>query len=120
VHIDVRSCGAVDVLHVSGRMTGRRLADRLRAEFARLLEGDTLIFVLNLVDVADVDSGFLGELIACRERVRKRGGCVKLVLNRWMLDLLAAGGLDSLFEVFREEDDALDSFSPVSETAGIP
>jgi anti-anti-sigma regulatory factor len=62
----------------------------------------------------------LGELVACRERARKHDGIIKLVLNPKQRDFLVSTRVDQLFEIFRDEDEALDSFDAWTTTAGIP
>jgi anti-anti-sigma factor len=120
VQIDVRTRGSVIVLDVSGRMVGGEVGTRLHDELAKLLEVGEPLLVLNLRGVGVIDSEGLGELIACRERVRHGGGVVKLLPTGPIRDLMDASGLSSLFQVYDDEDAALDSFSASCETAGIP
>lgn len=108
------------MLDVSGRMVGGEVGTRLHDELAKLLEVGEPLLVLNLGGVGAIDSEGLGELVACRERVRHGGGVVKLVAIGRTRDLLDASGLSTLFDVFDDEDAALDGFSASCETAGIP
>ncbi len=118
--IDVRARGAVDVVDVRGDLTRgpelKGLRDRLRG----LLAAGESLLVLNLREVSDLDSYALGELVIWRERIRKRDGVIKLVLPAPVYDLFVATRLDSLFEIFRDEEAALDGFAAETETAGIP
>jgi anti-anti-sigma regulatory factor len=119
VKIEVRMLGPVDVVVVSGATRGAgdmTIRDRL----AQLLEAGESLFILNLTQGPTFDSQLLGELVAVRERVRKHLGVIKLVLTPKQHDLLLAGRLDSLFETYPSEDDALESFDPLYSTAGIP
>jgi anti-anti-sigma regulatory factor len=117
--INVRTCGAVDVLSVSGPVTAGGPA-KLRVALEPWLNCEDSFLVLNLSGVTGAGSGFLGELVACREHVRKHGGRIALVAGPRLSTLLSEARLDALFDVFPDEDGALDSFSPVAETAGIP
>jgi anti-anti-sigma factor len=119
MQIRVRARGVVDVLDVSGRPNDRNVSV-LRERVRELIEAGEPLLVLNLADVPDVDSTWLGELVACRERVRKHDGVIKIVANHGPRDLLVVSGLDRLFEIYHDEEQALDSFSPESETAGVP
>jgi len=117
--IEVRTQGPVDVVVVSGTALGAHdtaIHDRL----AQLLEAGESLFILNLTEGPTFDSQLLGELVAGNERVRKNFGVIKLVLTAEQHNLLVASRLDSLFETYQNEDDALESFDPLYSTAGIP
>lgn len=120
LHVDVRTRGVVDIVDVSGATNPHRCDATILRLVTTLLESGSCLFVLNLTGTLLLDSALLGEVVACRERVRRRGGVTTLVLTSEQTDLLMAGGLDSLFEVFPDEDAALDSFAANSATAGIP
>lgn len=119
MEIRVRSRGVVDVLDLRGR-PGVRNVSVLRKRVRTLVDAGEPLLVLDLSRVNDLDSAWLGELVACRERVRKHDGVIKIVANHGPRDLLVASGLDRLFEIYHDEEQALDSFSPESETAGVP
>ena len=120
LEVDVRTRGVVDIVDVSGTANPHRCDATILQRVTRLLESGSSLFVLNLTCATALDSALLGEVVACRERVRKRGGVTTLVLTPEQADLLIAGGLDSLFEIFLDEDVALDSFAARNATAGIP
>ena len=119
MEIRVRPRGVVDVLEVSGR-PGVRNVSTLRKRVQALIEAGEPLLVLDLGRVPDLDSAWIGELVACRERVRKHDGVIKIVANDRPRDVLVCSGLDRLFEIYHDEEQALDSFSPESETAGVP
>jgi len=120
VRIDVRRRGSVVVLDVAGKMVAGQVGTRLHDELAELIEVGEPLLVVNLRGIGAIDSAGLGELVACRERVRHGGGVVKLVLSGPVRELLDTAGLAGLFQVFDDEDAALDSFPAACETAGIP
>ena len=62
----------------------------------------------------------LGQLVACREHARAHDGLIKLVVTPEQRGLVVAARLDYLFETYRDEEEALDSFQPSDTTAGIP
>lgn len=120
MHVEIRKSGPVDVLEIRGRMIGESGARALREKVHDLLrEGDPL-FVVNLSGLTQMDSASLGELVACREHVRKRSGVMKLVLTGRPYDLFMTTRLDYLFEIYTDEQQALASFDPETMTAGIP
>ena len=120
LHAGVRTRGGVDIVDVSGVANPHHCDATVLRQVTRLLESGSCLFVLNLTRALVLDSALLGEVVACRERIRKRGGVTTLLLTSEQADLLMAGGLDALFEIFLDEDVALDSFAATSATAGIP
>jgi anti-sigma B factor antagonist len=68
-------------------------------------------FLLNLAGVDYVDSDGMGELVRCFTTVRQRGGEMKLVqVNKRVADLLQITRLNTLFEIYGEEQVALRAF----------
>jgi len=120
MQVDVRQRGSIEVIDIRGEAEPRNGEGILRERLAPLMDAGECLFILNITRGPVLDSGFLGELVACRERVRKRHGVIKLVLTRGQRDLIVASRLDALFETFQDEDDALDSFLAENTTAGIP
>lgn len=119
MQLRVRTRGVVDVIDVRGIPSARNV-DVLRERVRELIRVGEPLLVLNLARVSGLDSAWLGELVACRERLRKHSGTIKLVAGRPLRDLFVASGLDGLFEIHDDEDAALDSFDPESATAGVP
>jgi anti-sigma B factor antagonist len=68
-------------------------------------------FLLNLAGVDFIDSDGMGELVRCYSVVRQRGGEMKLVhVNKKVQDLLQITRLNTLFEIYSEEQVALQAF----------
>ena len=60
-----------------------------------------------------IDSTGLGALVICATSARKSGGNVKLVnLNKRNVELLVMTRLATAFEIFNDEQDAINSFYP--------
>jgi len=118
--IDMHRRGQVEVLTLSGGPLGDEDAASLRLELERRLIAGGFLFIIDLGGVDRVGSAFLGELVAGRERVRKQDGTMKLVASARVRDQLVLAWLDRLFEIYRDEEEALDSFVGESATAGIP
>lgn len=84
----------------------RELCSRLSSEGKRNL-------VLDLANVDFIDSTGLGALVICATSLRKAGGNVKLLnLNRRNIELLVMTKLATVFEIFTDEQDAINSYYP--------
>jgi anti-anti-sigma regulatory factor len=111
--IDVRRRGSMQIVDVSGD-------DPVRERIEDLIDRGENLIVVDLTRKPDLDSVVLGQLVACREHARKHDGVIKLVVTASQRELVVATRLDYLFETYRDEDEALDSFLPRDTTAGIP
>ena len=108
-----REIEGVRVLDLKGRLTvGDEVAllrEKLKGETAA---GQKMV-VLNLQDVDYIDSTGLGSLVICYTSLQKAGGALKLVnLNRRNIELLVLTKLTTVFEIFNDEQDAVNSFFP--------
>jgi anti-sigma B factor antagonist len=69
--------------------------------------------VFNLGGVDYIDSTGLGALVVCSTSLRKNSGNVKLLnLNRRNIELLVMTKLATVFEIFNDEQDAVNSYFP--------
>ena len=118
--ITPRREGSVDILDLEGRLTFGPPSEALRGEIKQRLEAGQTLFALDLTRVPYVDSTGLGELVACRESVRKRDGVIKLVASGKTYDICLITGMDCLFVIFHEEDKALASFDSENGPSGNP
>ena len=76
--------------------------------------------LLNMLDVDYVDSTGLGALVMCSTQLRNASGVVKLVnVNRRNIELIVTTKIDSIFEVFDDETDAINSFFPGRKIKGF-
>ena len=67
--------------------------------------------VLNLEKVRFIDSAGLGELIACKKRTVERGGDIKLLRPVGQVkDVLVGTLLTEVFEIYDDEDGAVNAF----------
>jgi len=119
MEIQVHTRGLVDVIEIRGCPSHRNVS-RIHEVVGRLIEKGEPFLVADLSHVPDLDSTWLGALVACRERTRRHGGTIKIVAQGRCRDLFAASCLDRVFEVYRDQDEALDSFDPECATAGVP
>lgn len=110
VQIARRDVGTVTVLDLKGKLAGEagltlsNMVDTLVADGRRQL-------VLNLGNVSFVDSGALGTLLSLRSAVGGEDGAVKLLnVNSRISDLLVTTKLETVFDTYESESDALESF----------
>lgn len=71
---------------------------------------------LNLAGVDYIDSTGLGTMVICYTSLQKSGGALKLYnLNRRNIELLLLTKLSTVFHIFGEEQEAINSFFPERE-----
>jgi anti-sigma B factor antagonist len=111
--IQQREREGVIVLDVKGRITVGAESGALRDKVAELNAAGRRNIILNLADVDYIDSTGLGALVISVTTVRKSGGNLKLLnLNRRNIELLVMTKLATVFEIFNDEQDAVNSFYP--------
>jgi anti-sigma B factor antagonist len=102
----------ITILHADGRITAKE-AGVLREKIGELLAAGQVRVILDMASVDYVDSTGLGAMVICFTQLKKAGGELKLMrLNRRNVELLALTKLHTVFEVFADEQDAVNSFIP--------
>ncbi len=110
--IKERQSGGVTVLDLSGKITIGEGSVQLREEVRKLLEEGRNKILLNLGDVAYVDSSGIGELVSSYTTTSSRGGQLKLLnLTKKIQDLLMITKLLTVFETFDNEEEGVNSFN---------
>ena len=100
------------LLDMKGRLVAGEEAAKLRDSIKEIATGP-LNVILNLEAVDYIDSTGLGGLVICFTTVRKAGGTIKLLnLTRRNIELLVLTKLETVFEVFVDEQDAINTFFP--------
>jgi len=113
LEIQQREREGVTILDLDGRITVGPEATALREKVAAASAAGSKNLVFNLKDVDYIDSTGLGALVICATSVRKNGGNVKLLnLNRRNIELLVMTKLATVFDLFADEQDAVNSFFP--------
>jgi anti-sigma B factor antagonist len=102
----------IAILHLKGRLTvGEASSIREKVTEVIAAGGKNVIFDLGHVDY--IDSTGLGSMVICYTTIKKQGGALKLVNpNKRNIELLLLTKLHTIFEVFSEEQDAVNSFFP--------
>jgi anti-sigma B factor antagonist len=103
----------VTILEMKGRITVGPEATALRGAVAAAVAEGVRKLVFDLAQVDFIDSTGLGAVVMCSTTMRKAGGAVKLLnLNRRNVELLVMTKLATVFEIFSDEQDAVNSFFP--------
>ncbi|MBI1899452.1 MAG: STAS domain-containing protein [Acidobacteria bacterium] len=111
--IEQREREDIVILDIRGRLTVGEEASQLREVIRRLVEGRSNRIILNLAEVDYIDSTGLGALVVCYTSVKKSGGALKVLnLSERNIELLVLTKLSTVFEIFTDEQDAVNSFFP--------
>jgi anti-sigma B factor antagonist len=101
------------IFELKGRITAGPEATSLRDHVTVASQAGNKNFILNLSGVDYIDSTGLGALVICATSLRKNEGNVKLLnLNRRHIELLVMTKLATVFEIFSDEQDAVNSYYP--------
>jgi anti-sigma B factor antagonist len=112
MEINERIIGALTVLDLSGKLTISDGAQLLKDKSESLAFQGRKQIIVNLAAVPYIDSGGLGQLVACYTTLTKAGGRLTLLnLNAKNHDLLSITKLVSVFETFDTEREAIESYS---------
>jgi anti-sigma B factor antagonist len=108
--LSVRNVDGVAVVDCAGRIIFGDEAASLRETVKQVIPENQRI-VLNLANITYIDSGGLGTLVALYTTARSAGGNIKLAsLTTRVGDLLQVTKLLTVFDVYDDEKQALDSF----------
>ena len=103
----------IRILDLRGQLKAGDSESTLRSAIYALARENVVNIVLNLAEVTKIDSSGLETLILCHTKIRKRGGALKLArLHIEHLSLNVLTRLNTVFEVFVDEQDAVNSFFP--------
>jgi anti-sigma B factor antagonist len=117
LEINEREREGITILELAGRISVGPEASALREKVAELGAVGKRNLALELSGVDFIDSTGLGVLVMCATTARKSGGNVKLVnLNRRNVELLVMTKLATVFEIFSDEQDAINSYFPDRKT----
>ena len=109
--IDIRTLGDLKLLKIRGRITLGLGVDRLRDTLENLLVGGSNQWVLDISDVAMIDSSGIGLLVRYLTAAKQEGGALKLLNpTKFAMQSLKMIGILNLFEVYEDQEAALSSF----------
>jgi anti-sigma B factor antagonist len=112
VKINERIVGALTILDLTGKLTIDDGAELLKDKTESLAFQKRTHLIVNLASVPYIDSGGLGQLVACYTTAKRAGGRLTLLnVNTKNHDLLSITKLVSVFETFDTEREAVESYS---------
>ena len=113
LEINEKAIEGVTILDLKGRITMGEEVTKFRQHIQTLAKGEKPKLILNMQHVDYIDSTGLGAVVMSATALGKAGGVVKLLhLNRRNIELLIATKLTTIFEIFADEQDAVNSFFP--------
>ncbi|HET9319328.1 MAG TPA: STAS domain-containing protein [Bryobacteraceae bacterium] len=113
LEIQQRDREGVLILDLNGRLTVGPEVSIFRDRMQKLIDTGSRQIVLDLQQVDYIDSTGLGALVMCYTSLQRAGGAVKLLnLSRRGIQLLVMTKLTTIFEVFDDEQNAINSFFP--------
>jgi len=113
LEIQQREREGVVIVGLEGRITVGPESSALRDKVSALAAEGSRNIVLDLAGVDYIDSTGLGALVICATSLRKSGGNVKLLnLTPRSIELLVMTKLATVFEIFTDETEAVNSFFP--------
>jgi len=102
----------VVILSLKGRITAGE-SNALREKVDQAIAAGHVNVIFDLTQVDYVDSTGLGGMVICYTTLKRNNGILKLVNpNKRNVELLALTKLHTIFEVFTEVQDAVNSFFP--------
>lgn len=111
--IQQREREGVSILDLNGRLTVGGEVSTFRERLQKLIDSTRTNIILNLKGVDYIDSTGLGALVMSYTSLQRAGGKIKLLnLSRRGIELLVMTKLTTIFEVFDDEQNAINSFFP--------
>jgi len=113
LQIQQRDREGITLVDMKGRLVAGDEVGAFRDSIEQLAKVGAPKIILNMREVDYIDSMGLGTMVMCCTRLKKAGGIAKLSqLNRRNLELLLLTRIDTIFEVFDDETEAVNSFFP--------
>ena len=113
MEIRLREREGIRIADLEGALVLGGATSTFRDTLNELLRSSSTRVILNLAGVDYIDSTGLGLLVVCATDFRKAGGDIKLVnLAPRHMELLVVTKLETVFETFDNEQDAVNSFFP--------
>lgn len=108
-----RELEGITILSLNGRLVAGSEVSELRERFEALISEKIVRIILDLANVHRIDSSGLGVLVQGHSLFKSAGGTLKLLnVNQRGAQLLILTRLSTLFEIFNDEQSAINSFFP--------
>jgi anti-sigma B factor antagonist len=111
--IQQREREGIVILDLKGRLVVGESIAGLRERIRELSDSGSINVILNLKEVDYIDSTGLGGLVISYTTLKKAGGALKVLnLSKRTVELLILTKLSTVFEMFDDEQEAVNSFFP--------
>ena len=113
LRLSQRDKEGIRILDMRGHLKAGDSESNLRTTINAFVKANALNIILNLAEVTRIDADGLEALVFCYTQIRRHDGALKLArLNIEHLSLNVLTKLNTVFEVFVDEQDAVNSFFP--------
>ena len=113
LEIQERQREGIVILDLKGRITSGPEAGAFREAASAVAARPNPNLILNMASVDYVDSTGLGAMVMVATTIKRHDGKTKLLnLNKRNIELLVMTKLATIFEIFNDEQDAVNSFFP--------
>lgn len=120
ITIEERIVSGVTVIDVAGKIAIGESNRQLHDSIKRLVAEGKNQIIVNLAKVSHIDSSGLGELVSGYTTLKAAGGALKLVnVNDRVTNLMTITKLYTVFEIFENETDAVNSFHQSATAASL-
>jgi anti-sigma B factor antagonist len=111
VTIQTRLVGTITVVDVRGTLTSTEGDPGLRQAIRVALDNGARTVVINLQNVTAIDSSGIADLASSHMTIANRDGRLKICnMSQKIKDIFASTRLDTVFETYDSEADAIASF----------
>jgi anti-sigma B factor antagonist len=113
VQLKVEEEGGVCFIIAEGQLLAGEGDSRLKQELDQLRGEGKFRVVVDFSKVPYIDSSVLGQLVHGYSTLKKEGGGLKLLKpSKRIIDLLSLTRLITVFEIYQNRQDAVDSWKP--------
>lgn len=118
MEIRYKDVGDVNVVSFAGRII-YDTEEVVKKELEKIIKSKAQKVVFNLADLTYINSSGLGLLINVLKQVRAQSGDIKLSnLRPELSELFRITSLNSVFEIFNEESEAISKYGQAAQQAG--
>ena len=111
MQIDVRTQDGVKIVKLNGKLSLGQALDRTNATLTDLMNTGGNRLILDLQEVPLIDSSGIGLLVRQLTAAKQKGGSLKLLNpSKFALQTLKLVRVLNLFEVYEDQDAAVQSF----------
>jgi anti-sigma B factor antagonist len=113
LEINQKEIEGITIVELRGRLVAGVESAELRQRVAQELEAGHKYIILDMKHLSFIDSSGLGTLVIAHTQLAKAGGEVKLLnVSKRNVQLLIITKLSTVFEIFDDEQAAVNSFFP--------